>query len=359
MSDDRYSAPVHNPLHRRLLFLSLLLLAATVVLFGCSPTPAPATPLPEDYLPTAIFLTVQAGNTDPARGTAISTVHSGTPEPGGIHPGVTLESAPTGMSFSGAQATAPMGTAPRTPTPAAPASTPTQTRTPTRTLTPTATRIPIAGIQIFRPGEMSKVVSPIRMGVYLRPGYRGRIWVELYGEDGRLLYREIKVYGETESARINMVGQIEFEIAAVAELGRLVIMVKDEHDRITALNSVDLILLSVGEEDVNTSKALQERVIIQQPQPRNLIQGGNLVVEGLVRQSEARPLVVELRTPGGIAGFRLANIFPVEGQEYARFRAEVPYQVEEFGSALLVVYEDGGTMSEVSYLSSIEVMLSP
>jgi hypothetical protein len=44
---------------------------------------------------------------------------------------------------------------------------------------------------------------------------------------------------------------------------------------------------------------------------------------------------------------------------YGAFAADVPYTVTEVTPALLVVYESGGTLSEIAHLASVELLLSP
>jgi hypothetical protein len=204
------------------------------------------------------------------------------------------------------------------------------------------------------------VVSPIEISAYLRPGDRGRVTLELFGEDGRQLVRQIKTFNTTPGARVNLNAELEFGIQAAAEVGRLVISVQDEVGRTVALNSVDLILLSLGQADINPSDALLEDLIIQQPVVNTLIQGGTLIISGLANPDTDRPLHVEiLNEKNQVVGQRLAAVDrPVEGG-YGSFAVEVPYQVSGFSPVRLIVYEDGEQMSPIRHLSSVEFLISP
>ncbi len=126
-----------------------------IFLTGCNRTgEQPPTVMPDDYLPTAVALTA-ASLASPVPVTPTPTA-SLTPT---ITPTFTLTPSPT----------------------------PTATSTPTQG--PTA---PLPSIRILSPGPLSKVISPIELKAYVQPGADNRYQIELLGEDGRLLYREVR-----------------------------------------------------------------------------------------------------------------------------------------------------------------------
>ena len=220
--------------------------------------------------------------------------------------------------------------------------------------------IPEARIQIYWLGELSKVTSPIRVIARLTSQTGKVVRVELYGEDGRLLARQVKVFTQIpwNVASIDM--DLDFEISAAAELGRLAISVEDSYGRLVDLNSVNLLLLSTGETKLNPTSALWQRIYIQEPPSMALIQGGIVLVSGLARPNSDQPLRVALiGEDGRVLGQRLAGVSILEPGGYGAFAAEVSYSVTELTPALLIVYEDGGPISGLLHLSSVEVMLSP
>ncbi|HWQ84715.1 MAG TPA: hypothetical protein VN363_09120 [Anaerolineales bacterium] len=220
--------------------------------------------------------------------------------------------------------------------------------------------LPIAGIQIFKPGDMSKVASPIEVSGYLRPGARGRVTIELFGEDGRLLVRQIRVYDVTPGARVNLAEDVPFQISAAAEVGRLVLSMADEAGRTIALNSIDLILLSMGDSDINPSVALQEFIYIREPKLKNLVQGGSVLVSGLARPFTDQPLVVHLIAEDGrVVGQRVVGVSERAANGYGEFAVEVAYTVDELTPVRLTVYEIGMPVSPIRYLSSLEIVLGP
>jgi hypothetical protein len=220
--------------------------------------------------------------------------------------------------------------------------------------------IPDARIQIYRLGELSKVISPIDVSLRLTCGDAKVVRIELHGEDGRLLARNVRNYDKVpwDAARIGM--SLDFEISAAAELGRLVISAEDSFGRLIEVNSMNLILLSQGITELNPSSGLQQRIIIQDPLEKTLIQGGKLIISGRARPDTNQPLRVMLvGEDGRILGQRLAGVTILVPGDYGTFVAEVPYSVSEATPALLTVFEEGDTISENTFLTSLKVILAP
>jgi hypothetical protein len=152
---------------------------------------------------------------------------------------------------------------------------------------------------------------------------------------------------------------LEYEISAAAELGRLVISVEDPFGRLTDVNSVNLVLLSSGATELNAPNPWQT-IVIQEPVHKGLIQGGKLLVSGLARPSSDQPLRAALIAEDGrVLGQRLAGVSITTPGEHGVFAAEVPYTVSELTQALLVVYEEGGSVSDIAHLASLPVLLTP
>src|SRR6185295_14299680 len=184
----------------------LLLASLLGLLAGCAaPTESPIpTAYPPDYLPTVIALTAESAN------------HLGTE--------VALVLTPT----------------------VPPTDTPEPTLSPTPRPTFTQTTIPghdPAAIQIFAPGPMSKVVSPINLRMNIIAGESEKVEIALYGEDGRLLARNLKRVPISGKGVLQQI-KVPFEIPAAAEVGRITISTLDKAGRIQFLNSVHVLLLS-------------------------------------------------------------------------------------------------------------------
>jgi len=300
------------------------------------------TPIPTEYLPTMIAMTIEAGQ--------ISTAQ----------PALTEQ---------------PVLNTPYAPT-VSPTPTPSFTIPPTATLLratvtpftltpspgPTAIgEIPNAEIEIRNLGALSKVTTPLPIYAYLRPGAGGKVRIELLGEDGRVLTRQIKTFSSLPPrAWAVMQTEIEFEIAANAESGRLQISVEDENGRTTALNYVPLILMSIGDPDIIPPIDVLAPIVIQQPTRRSLIQGGVVLVSGIARPGSDQPLVAKLvATDGSEVGMRLVNVDNPIQNGYGSFASEIPYSVEKTTPVLLVITEGRRSLNDIIHLTSQEIMVSP
>lgn len=314
---------------------------------GALSRPEIPTPLPEAYIPTVIALTLDASR---ASWTATPTQlpASATPE---------ATATPTVQPSPTPTLKPPLADS-RTATPAELSATPATQVSPSPTPTPT---IPNAEIEIRNLAPYSKVVSPLHLYTYLQPGAGGKVRIELLGEDNRLLARQIRTLNFVPvGAWAVMALDLDFEIAATAEEGRLQISVDDEYKRIVALNSVPLILLSVGEADVIPPQDVLAPIILREPTKRTLIQGGKLQISGLARVSSDKPLLARLiTTQGAEVGMRLVDVSEPVADGYGAFSAEIPYSITNPMRVLLVVSEGDEVINDIIHLTSLEVMLSP
>jgi hypothetical protein len=286
---------------------------------GCAaPTPSLLpTPYPPEYLPTVIALTSQAELVS-----ASETALALTPI---LQPTLTPE--------------------------------PTLTLTPGPTLTPTA--IPghdLGAIRFLAPGPMSKVVSPISLRANVISGSSQKIQIDLYGEDGRLLARELRNLLTTrEGAFVSM--RIPFEIRAVAELGRITISTLDAEGRLQALNSVRVLLLSEGVNEITTPGNPAEPVGIFSPTPREVVSGGVLRLRGDIWPYNLNPVVLELVDPQGKSlGLRIITVDTISPQ---LFETTIPYRITEPTAARLILRQDDDRIPGLFYAFSREILLNP
>jgi hypothetical protein len=205
------------------------------------------------------------------------------------------------------------------------------------------------------------VTSPLHVYSYLRTGDDGRVLVELLGEDGRLLYREVSAINYAPAGgHAVFVTDIDFEIPGAAEVGHLRLSVNDEYGRTYATNSVDLILLAIGDFEILPPSDVLSQIVILEPTRRKLIQGDKLLVSGLARVLGEQPLLITiLDTQGKIIGQRLAGVQTPPDGGYGPFAVEVPFNIDSLTNARITVTRSDPGLNEVVYLSSVEVMLSP
>lgn len=269
---------------------------------------------------------------------------------------------PTAVALTAAALASPVSALPTQTETATPTITPTPTQTPsptpTASLTPTPGPVaPLPAIRILSPGPISKVVSPIVLKAYIQPGANNRYQIELLGEDGRLLGREIlrhQIY-LTEGVYTNI--KIPFETRAAAELGRLQISTQDEFGRPLETTSVHLLLLSVGTNDINIGDNEYARSFFYYPQPDDDIYGGTLPLIGEIQPYNDNSITFELLSEEGkTLGLRVISI---TAGERAVFETSIPYDVNEITSARLVIRQADKDFVGSVYLHSQLVILHP
>ncbi len=309
---------------------------------------------------------------------ALPVSASETPHPSAT---LTLELFPTGTETAPAPADSPTWTITPwvndTPT-SGPSPTPTRTstvtriptltraptRTPTITLTPTITFTPTPpppSLYLLRPGLFSKVISPIQIEMYGVTGAQGKLTIELVGEDGRVISRQMLRQGSDEGKRFWMVPVLPFEIDAVAETARLQLSNQDAFGRTIALSSVDLILLSVGRNEINPPAVDQESYLIRRPEEDEVVSGGVLVLEALARPVNGSPLLVELVDENGIVmTVKQVVVAPPGGQlSHTPFTVEIPYKVSGPTPVRLVIRQEGSRIPGTVALVSQLIVLAP
>ena len=297
----------------------ILLASVFGLLAGCaSPASSPIpTPYPPEYLPTVIALTAQSMG-DAATATFEASIPTEAP---------TLIPEPTLTSMPGP------------------------------TLTPTS--IPghkLGAIRFESPGPMSKVVSPISLRLNIKIGESEKMQVDLYGEDGRLLARTVKKVPTSNNGIIQSV-KIPFEIEGAAEVGRITISTLDKAGRIQALNSVRLLLISSGENEITPAGNPSEPVGVTSPLPEEEVSGGVLSVSGDVWPFNLQPIIFELTDPNGKSlGLRIVTVEVTTPQI---FETTIPYKVSEPTLARLTIRQDDDRMGGYFYIYSQEVLLNP
>ena len=214
-------------------------------------------------------------------------------------------------------------------------------------------------IQFLSPGPQSKLVSPMILTGYAIPGYGNKGYATLYGEDGQLLVSEI-LQLNTAYLWAYFYGTMPFEVQAAGELARLSMNTQDEYGRLTAVNSIHLILLSEGISIVNPPGNLKERSIIDQPAAGHRNSGGMLRVAGEMRPYNNLPSVVELITrEGKVIASQPVTIIPAPDDSYVPFQVDLPYSVSIGSWALLVVRQPDDRIDGTMYLYSREIFLYP
>ncbi len=246
--------------------------------------------------------------------------------------------------------------------------TPSQTRAPLPTLdlapTPAPTDIPqpaagSSAIQIYSPGPLSKIAASVKAYGYALPGYNDRGRIELYGEDGRLLaWQDLQLLTAVRWAYFYW--ELPFQTQAAAELGRLSMSTRDQYGRLTALNSVRLLLLPEGYSVIYPPGGLQERCVIDLPLGGQRITGGSVIVAGEIRPYNSMPLSVELiARDGQVVGSQLVPIVPSPEDTYLPFRVELSYSVTGPTDALLTISQSDDRIGGLMYVFARPAFINP
>ena len=191
--------------------------------------------------------------------------------------------------------------------------------------------------------------------------YHIELWIEPLqpGGEPRLLYREVQRLISNPIPFVYIDQQIQFELNRVSEFGQLRVSTFDTYGRPVSINSVDLVLLAMGVSSITPASWKTEPIVIREPTPNQLIQGGKVIVSGLVKPSEDFLLVELVGADGAVVGYRQVFVTPAPAGGYVEYAVEIPYSVAKGTWVRLRVSENGTRIAGMEHLSSVEVYLSP
>jgi|CXWL01.1.fsa_nt_gi hypothetical protein len=221
-----------------------------------------------------------------------------------------------------------------------------------------------AQIRFLTPGPASSLISPINLQMELVSGESEVVQVDLLGEDGRVLYRDL------EKITRNIKGifrrfDLKFEIRAVSEAGYIRVSSKDDFGRIQALNTMPVFLYSVGSAQINPpGNMIYERVIVEGLKEKADFYAGQVNLQGRISPFNDQPVVVELVLSNGSP--ISTRVLTFDGIDTQSFETSLPYKVTEPTLARLTFRQDNPLLSVVDselqkymYVYSIEITLNP
>ena len=125
-------------------------------------------------------------------------------------------------------------------------------------------------------------------------------------------------------------------------------------------SSVDLILLSLGQSALNPPTDGLSSIVIHQPYYTQVIKGGKLHLEGLVRPLNNTPLYVELLTEqGGVVGSLQLNISNLPLGTYQPFSVDMQYNLAQTMDVRLVISQRGDHITGTAISNSVLIWLEP
>ena len=169
--------------------------------------------------------------------------------------------------------------------------------------------------------------------------------------------RTLKRNVPTSSEGILQTIKISFEIRAAAELGRLSVTTQDEFGRVQSLNSVRVVLLSSGVNEITTPGNPYEPVRVFSPAKKDPPSGGVLNLRMDLWPFNLQPVIVELIDQEGKSlGLRVISVNHLNPQ---MVETTIPYEIAEPVSARLTIRQDDDRIAGLVYVYTQEVLLNP
>ncbi len=214
---------------------------------------------------------------------------------------------------------------------------------------------PLADLRILSPGDGSRLTSPILPELSVMLGADHTVEVELLNSSGELLVKKVLRYPEVSSnQRILIQPEMDFEIAAEEEPGRLVVKTYDDFARLISLTSCDLILLSQGTLELQAARIPYELFLLTGPRAGDVITGGVVTVSGYIRLMSQSVIVVELVDEKGVEiSNRVIDLPGDTNSPPIVFTATLPYQVERETAVRLIIRQARGTYPGPAFASSM------
>jgi hypothetical protein len=238
--------------------------------------------------------------------------------------------------------------------------------TPLPTVTPTfaAGFTKLAQIHFLSPGPMSSVASPIKLQALIVSGESGKVLFDLLGEDGRLLQRILRSVIHAPSGAYRAI-DMSFEIRAVSEAGYIRISTRDKAGRIQALNTMPVLLYSVGTNQVNPIGNMEyERVMFEGLKDRDEVSGGTLKLKGRYWPFNEQSVVVELVPENRLP--IASRLIKFSGLDTQSFETTLPYKVTEPTWVRLTIRQGNPWLTisdpelfDFIYVYSMELLLKP
>jgi hypothetical protein len=220
---------------------------------------------------------------------------------------------------------------------------------------------PPALLQIEKPGDLSRLSSPILVTANVYPGDKGLVNVQLIGENGQVKADQLLQLSEVETGWLSLATWIQFEISAAGESGLIVVSTRDGYDRRIAQASVPVILLQVGESEVEKPGFFSQPAILNSPVNGGFAKNGSLHIEGQVHLANEQPIIIELISQtGGVVASKGITVQGSPAQDYVPFSTDLPYTVSKRTPVRMIVRQPSSISNAVDiWLYSLVLFLDP
>ncbi|HEY3344798.1 MAG TPA: hypothetical protein VGJ97_07715 [Anaerolineaceae bacterium] len=218
---------------------------------------------------------------------------------------------------------------------------------------------PLAPVHIVRPGPGSRVTTPVVIQVSAIPGADRAVTLELVGEDGRIIAAEIQRFSTPLGQRVGLLANLDFKLAGVAEAARLQVTTRDARGRLSALDSVSLVLLSSGAGDFSLEAAPEEHFILLNPTANGVTSGGALPINGYFRPANRQPLNLELINDDSEIIASASLILPAPGPGYYPISGILHYTITTPTYARLTLRQPDSRLPGDAVVTTVLVYLKP
>lgn len=221
-------------------------------------------------------------------------------------------------------------------------------------------KFPASQIIIYIPGPNSRISSPLVVSAYAVPGDQGKITLQLWGEDGRLIIDQLTKLKPT-TGWVAFASKFLFEINSGGESTELTITSFDSDGRKVAVSGVPLILMQVGDSETEPSGFAKQPFVISNPPANTPVKGGILHLKGYAHPASSAPLVVELiKSNGGIVASKQITLKTAASEEgYVAFSTDLAYAVEKETPVRLSIRQmnDKTPLVDVALSSQLNTLL--
>lgn len=218
---------------------------------------------------------------------------------------------------------------------------------------------PLSNLRILSPGNGSKLTSPIQTELSVILGVNNTIQIELLNSIGELLVKKVIGFLNVGSnQRILIHPMMDFEIAGDQENGRLVLKTYDSFNRLIAMSSCDLTLLSAGSSEILPAAVPYEPFLITKPVNGEIIQGGVVTVAGYARPMSQSFVILELVDEMGVGVSNRQLVLKGEsGGSPIVFSTTLPYVVFKATPVRLIIRQSKGQIPGPAFVSSLTLTI--
>jgi hypothetical protein len=157
---------------------------------------------------------------------------------------------------------------------------------------------------------------------------------------------------------------LSFEIRAVSERGYIRISSKDDRGRIQALNTMPVLLYSIGDNQINPQgNMIYERVMYEGLKDGDEVSGGVVNLKGRFWPVNTQPVFIELLPINGTPISSRTLYF--KGTDTQSFETTLPYKITEPTRVRLSIHQDSldfasdPDLKKYIYVHTMELMLYP